>query len=124
MEFLNELEKQESVEKKTLETFVLLLAPYAPHMAEELWEKLGHEESLVHESWPQADEKILAAAQVNVPVQVNGRVRVVLTVEPGLSQAEMEELARKDANVAKYLSQGEMKKAVYVPDKLLNFVVK
>ncbi|MEK7557243.1 MAG: leucine--tRNA ligase [Patescibacteria group bacterium] len=124
MEFLNELEKQESVSKEVLETFVLLLSPYAPHMAEELWEKLGHTESLVREAWPEADEKILAAAQVTIPVQVNGKVRAVLTADPGVTQAQVEELARDDQNVRKYLEQGEVKKVVYVPDKLLNFVVK
>lgn len=124
MEFLNELEKQENVAKETLETFVLLMAPYAPHLAEELWEKLGHKNSLAHESWPEADENILKSAQATIPVQVNGKVRAVLTADQGLAQDEIEKLARAEANVAKHLAQGTVKKVVYVPDKLLNFVVK
>lgn len=122
MELLNVLEKKQVVSKKTLETFVLLLSPYAPHLAEELWEKLGHAQSLAYESWPAFDEKLLNTAQVTIPVQVNGKVRGELVLEPGVSQEEVKRQATALPNVAKYVEGQTVAKVIYVPDRLINFV--
>ncbi len=123
MELLNLLEKKESVSRLVLESFVLLLSPYAPHLAEELWEKLGHIQTLTYERWPRFDDKLLAQAEVTMPVQVNGKVRGELVLEPGLSQDEVQRQAQELLNVAKYLTGQAVAKVVYVPDRLINFVV-
>jgi leucyl-tRNA synthetase len=101
----------------------LLLSPLAPHVAEELWQSLGHTQSLMYEVWPAYDERLLSQATVQLPVQVNGRVRGVLAVPVGTTQDYAEQQARSLPNVAKYLSQGEVKKVIYVPDRSLNFVM-
>jgi leucyl-tRNA synthetase len=121
MELLNVLEGAE-VDKKTWETFVLLLAPYAPHIAEELWQLLGHTQSLINEPWPIFNERLLATVDVKVAVQVNGKVRAILTVAPGFTQAEIERQAKALPNVSKHLEGKTIAKVVFVPDKLLNFV--
>lgn len=122
MELLNAIDGA-AVDKKTMETFVLLLSPYAPHMAEELWQLCGHTQSLMYEKWPEFDQKLLSAVDVKVAVQVNGRVRGVLLVVPGLVQAEIEKQARALPNVAKHLEGKQVVKLIFVADKLLNFVV-
>lgn len=124
MEFLNELEKHETVRKETLDTFVLLLAPYAPHIAEELWEKLGYKASLTFNPWPQFNEKILSQARATIAVQVNGKVRGTIEVDSGISQEEVDKLARAQANVAKHLEGAELVKVIFVENRLINFVVK
>ncbi len=124
MELLNTMEASQGVDKKTIETFILLLAPYAPHMAEEIWQLCGHDQSLTYEKWPEFDAKLLSTVDVRVPVQVGGRVRGVLTVHPGLAQAEIERQGRALPNVAKYLESKEIANIVFVPDRLINFVLK
>lgn len=124
MEFLNALEGESTVPRSTMETFVLLLSPYAPHLCEELWQHLGHGETLMYQIWPKYDDRIISRAKVSLPVQVNGKVRGVLTVDPGASQEYVEQRARQLENVSRHLVQGQINKVVYVPDKLLNFVVK
>jgi leucyl-tRNA synthetase len=132
MELLNTLEAQTKraaagearpLTRTTIETFVLLLAPYAPHMAEELWQQLGHGQSLTYAPWPAINQKILEKAAVTVPVQVNGKVRGELLLEPGLSQEEVQRRALALPNVAKHASHDAIKKTIYVPDRLINFVV-
>lgn len=123
MELLNELEERSDVPQEVWETYILLLAPFAPHVAEEMWQKLGGLESLVNEAWPVADEKLLAQAQVQLPVQVNGKVRGELTVGPDTTQEEIEKAARAISNVARHLAAKEVLKVVYVPGRMINFVV-
>lgn len=124
MEFLNVIEKQASVSLSTLKGFVLLLAPYAPHIAEELWEILGHGQSLVYQPWPKYDDVIVGSADVNIPVQVNGKVRGELAIAPGVSKDEVERRSKEIPNIAKYLDGNEVSNVVFVPDKLINFVLK
>ena len=122
MELINVLEGK-PVNKKTIGIFVLLLNPYAPHMAEELWQALGHERPLVQERWPEFDQALLARVDVKVAGQVNGKVRSVMVLPPGVSQIEVEKQARALPNVAKYLSGKEVVNLIFVQDKLVNFVV-
>jgi leucyl-tRNA synthetase len=124
MELLNVFERTPPLTRTTLEAFVLMLGPYAPHVAEELWEKLGHGQTLIYQPWPKLNQKVLAKAAMTIPVQVNGKVRGELTVQPGLSAAEIERRARDLPNVAKYLQQAEVADVIYVPDKLMNFVTR
>ncbi|MFH1354032.1 MAG: leucine--tRNA ligase [bacterium] len=123
MELLNELEKCQAVTRLTLETFVLLLAPYAPHMAEELWSQLGHAQTLMYQDWPKFDQALLAGARVTLPVQVNGKVRGELLMSAKSTKAQAEVAAKELANVKQYLALGEITKIIYVEGRMINFVV-
>ncbi len=123
MEFLNTLERASSISRSTFETFLLLVAPYAPHIAEELWERLGNADRIVRHAWPVADKSLLAEQKLVIPVQVNGKVRGEISIEPGCTQAQAESLARSVPNVQKYLAAGEVKHIIYVPDRLIGFVL-
>lgn len=122
MELVNKLEETGAVAQRTMRVVTQLLAPFAPHMGEELWQQLGGEGSVTQAAWPVTDEKILRAAQVTIAVQVNGRLRGTLTVAPRLTQAEIETQTRGLSNVQRYL-KAKPKKVIFVADKLINFVV-
>lgn len=108
--------------QEAIEVVVACVAPFAPHIAEELWQQLGHSNSVHKDSWPQWDTVALQAETVTVVVQVNGKVRGQLTVDSGSSQEDVEQLAREDEKIASYLISG-VKKVIFVPNKLINFVV-
>jgi leucyl-tRNA synthetase len=112
------------VPRAVAEPLVLLLAPLAPHIAEELWSRLGHPDSLATEPFPEADQQWLVDATVEVPVQVNGKVRARIRVPAAADDATMEAAARADAQVAELLAaNGAVRKVVVVPGRLINFVV-
>jgi leucyl-tRNA synthetase len=124
MEMLNTLEKYPVVPGEAWGIFARLLSPFAPHLAEELWFRLGHTEMIARGEWPQADENILAAAAVTIPVQVNGKVRGEVVMGREALQADVEAAARELQNVAKYLAAVEVDSVVYVAGRLINFVVR
>jgi len=124
MEFLNQVERYPSVTPQVLETLAILVSPLAPHIAEQAWARLGHSDSVTNQPWPQADQAVLAAARVTVPVQVNGKVRATLTLEPGQDEEVVTQAAKQQGNVQRHLADKEIVKIVYVPDRLLNFVVR
>jgi leucyl-tRNA synthetase len=105
------------------EPVVLMLAPLAPHIAEELWSRLGHSASLAWETFPAVDEALLVDDTVEVPVQVNGKLRGVITVPADADAAAMEAAARADARVVAALDGRETRRVVAVPGRLVNFVV-
>ena len=107
-----------------LEVLLMLLAPFAPHITEELWSELGHEESIHVHPWPIWDEKFLVEDVVNIVIQVNGRLRDEVAATVDIGDKELEELARAQAKIAPYLKDGEVKKVIVVPGRLVNFVVK
>ncbi|MCB0272806.1 MAG: leucine--tRNA ligase [Bdellovibrionales bacterium] len=116
-----------SMDKIPLEAaraFVLMLNPLAPHMAEELWQKLGYKESIAYASWPKADQNILSQDKVQVVVQINGKRRANLEVDGSATQEDIELLAKQDENVKKHLEGVTVVKTIYVPKKLVNYVVK
>ncbi|HEU4617736.1 MAG TPA: class I tRNA ligase family protein, partial [Gammaproteobacteria bacterium] len=123
MELTNAAYKWERVPVAVAEPFVLLLSPLAPHLAEELWALLGHERSLAYEPWPAADPALLQAETLEIPVQVNGKVRGKVVVPADADQASVVRAAREDANVQRHLEGKEIRRAVYVPGRILNFVV-
>ena len=104
------------------ETAVSLVQPYAPHIAEELWQRLGHER-LWEEAWPVADESQLVRDSFELVVQVNGKLRDRLVVDAGLSEDELVALATASPKVHAHLEGVEVRKTIVVPDKLVNFVV-
>jgi len=111
------------VPRAVAEPLVLLLAPLAPHVAEELWSRLGHATSLAHGPFPEADPALLVDETIEVPVQVNGKVRARLTVPAGADPDAMEAAARADARVGELLAGATVRKVVVVPGRLVNFVV-
>jgi leucyl-tRNA synthetase len=100
-----------------------MLAPYAPHLAEELWAVLGHDRSVFHASWPAHDATLAAAGDVEVVVQVNGKVRGRVTVSRGATEAQVVALALRDDAVRKFVDGSPVRKTIYVQDRLLNLVV-
>jgi leucyl-tRNA synthetase len=104
--------------------FTQLLAPYAPHLCEEFWEALGEKDSLSYAEWPKYNSELVKAEVVTVAVQVLGKLRGTLEVEPGTDQATLESRAKADAGVARFLDGKQIVKVIYVQNKILNFVVK
>ena len=128
MELTNELYARESrvspgVLQETLTNLVLLLGPFAPYMAEDLWHELGKEGTLLHATWPDFDPELAKEDQVEVVVQVNGKLRSRLAVARGTDRAELERLATMDPKIAPYLEEKTVRKVIVVPDKLVNVVV-
>ncbi len=124
MEFVNEFTSQEVRPKAILEPFLLLLSPFAPHLAEELWQLLGHEQTLAYEPWPSFDPALLEESTVEVPVQVNGKVRGKITVPKTADQAAVQAAAEADPAVAGNLAGKTIVKVIYIAGRTLNFVVK
>lgn len=124
MEFTNFFTKQDHRPRVALEQFLLLLSPFAPHMAEELWQAMGHEKSLAYESWPRYDETLLVEDSIEIPVQIKGKVRSKVMVPADADQQTIEKLARDDQRVAELLDGKEVVKTVVVPGRLVNFVTK
>ncbi len=111
------------VRKEVLELVTLMLAPMTPHLAEELWEMLGYRDGLWNAGWPAFNPELAKDDEVEIPVQVNAKVRGRVKVAAGASQAEVLKLAESDAGVAGYLAGKRIVKVIFVPDKLLNIVV-
>ena len=127
MVFVNEAEafaKAGGLPREMLEKFVLCLAPFAPHLGEELWERLGHDKSLAYEPWPEYDAKALVESEIEIPVQVLGKLRGRIKVPVAATPAEMEAAAKANADVAKFLEGKTIVKVVAVPKRMVNFVVR
>ena len=123
MEFINLcLAKKENVGKDVIEKTLILLSPFAPHLAEELWQKIGHKESIFLEKWPKYDPKLIKEEVVNLVVQVNGKVRDKIEVEASLSEEKARELAISRQIVQKWIGDKEIKKVIFVPGKIINIV--
>jgi leucyl-tRNA synthetase len=123
MEFTNAAYKWESVPRTLAAQFVLLLAPLAPHIAEELWQRLGHAVSLAYEPWPSYEPKYLVTATLEIPVQINGKMRSRIEVPSDADEQQVIELARADETVLRYLEGKELKRAIYVRGRIVNLVV-
>jgi leucyl-tRNA synthetase len=107
-----------------LEPLVVLLAPFAPHLAEECWERLGHHDTSVFDaSWPSYDATLASVDEIELVVQVNGKVRGRLRVSPGLAESEAVELALAEPGVKRHTDGKDIRKAVYVQDRLVSLVV-
>ena len=109
--------------RNAVEPLVIMLAPYAPHLAEELWERLGHDASVFAAPWPAYDEGLVHADRVELVIQVNGKVRGRLTVARGLAERDVVKLALADQAVKKFVDGQPVKKVIYVQDRLVNLVV-
>jgi leucyl-tRNA synthetase len=125
MEFSNHLTPLAVRPRKVLEPFVLVLAPFAPHLGEELWRTLGHQQSLTYEPWPKYDPELVKAAEVEVPVQVNGRHRSTLTVPAETDDEALKTLALADEKVKTFTAGKELKRVIVARRKgiIVNIVV-
>jgi len=124
MEFVNFFTRQEKRPRAVMEPFVLMLAPMAPHIAEELWQTLGHSKTLTFESWPKYQEALTIDNEVEIPVQINGKVKVKINVPRDTSKSDLESMARGDERVEKLIGQSSVVKVIVVPNRLVNFVIK
>ena len=123
MVFLNEVSPGE-LPKELLEKFVLCLAPFAPHLGEELWSVLGHDRTLAYESWPAYDPSALVEDEIEIPVQVLGKLRGRVKVPVAATPADMEAAAKANPDVAKFLEGKTIVKVIAVPKRMVNFVVR
>jgi leucyl-tRNA synthetase len=125
MEYLNAVRAGgRKASRAEVEPLVVLVAPFAPHLAEELWQRLGHQESIFQgANWPSFDPAKAAEETVKIAVQVNGKLRGTVDVPAGTGQSEVETLARSQENVSRHLEAVSIHRVVFVPDRLLNFVV-
>ncbi|NHZ84419.1 MAG: leucine--tRNA ligase [Planctomycetia bacterium] len=124
MIFVNELSKSDIISKNTIETLIKLLAPFAPHISEELWQFLGHSDTIAFETWPKYDKKYLKKKTIVIPIQINGKVRDTVEIDSKSPKEYILSLAKESKNTAKYLDQKEIVKEIYVPGKIINFVVR
>ena len=129
MVFINETDdilksQNGAIAKEAAEKFVQCLAPFAAHLGEELWEFLGHGDTIAYEPWPQYDAAALVEDEIEIPVQVLGKLRGRIKVSPEATAADMEAAAKANADVAKFLEGKTIVKVIAVPKRMVNFVVK
>lgn len=124
MVFVNEAQKATSIPRAYAEGFVQLLAPVAPHMMEEIWQILGHDESISYVKWPSYDESKLIESVVEVMIQINGKLRGKIKVKVDTAKEELEKQALADQHVQKFLADKEIRKIIVVPNKIINIVAK
>jgi leucyl-tRNA synthetase len=119
---INEWTKQNCSSKEVLSPFLVLLSPFAPHIAEELWLKIGNNKSISNEKWPKVNEKYLIEQQHEYPISFNGKMRFKIAIDTNLNKEEIEQIVLKDERTSKYLS-GSPKKVIVVPRKIVNIVL-
>ena len=122
MEFTNFFTRQDQRPKSIMESFVLLLSPFAPHIGEELWRALGHEKSLAHETWPAFDETLTVDSTVEIPVQIMGKIKSKIVVARGMSKDDLLATAKADPKIKGLLEGKTIRKEIAVPDRLVNIV--
>jgi leucyl-tRNA synthetase len=124
MEFMNAIRTKETIARSTMEDFLTLLAPLAPHICEEMWQWLGHKESIFNSAkWPTFDDSIIQKESIEFVVQLNSKVRAKLRVPRGLDEAAIRELAMKEEKVRDGMAGKTLKKTFFIADRLINFVV-
>jgi leucyl-tRNA synthetase len=123
MSYLNTLEAKEHLSQVEIKSYVLMLAPFAPHITEELWSRLGESYSIHQQPFPQANSEFLAQAQVTIAVQINGRTRTTLQLAPDASQDKAIALATLSESLQRYINEQEIRRVVYVPGRVLNLVI-
>lgn len=124
MIFVNAIYKEKVLPLKYAESLVKLLNPICPFMTEEIWSMLGHTDTIAYEKWPEYDPSKLKEDKIKLPVSVNGKLRGNIEIDENLSKEEILKLAKQEENVSKYLDNHEIVKEIYVPNKILNIVIK
>ena len=118
-----EMEKSESVDVKDFKTFLKILAPFAPHITEEIWYKLGEKKTIHNSEWPKWDEKLIKDEEIKIAVQVNGKVRAEMLIGINENEEEVKQKALSDEKVVHFISGKEIKKVIYVKNRLVNIVI-
>jgi leucyl-tRNA synthetase len=123
MILVNEMEKEEKIDKKDWEIFLKLISPFVPHLAEELWSKIGHKKSIFLEKWPKPDLKLIEEEKFELVIQINGKFKDKVEVSIDISEEEAKKLVLEREKVKKYLMGKKIKKVIFVPKKLINLVI-
>ena len=123
MILVNKIIDLNEVDNFVAESVLKILSPFAPHICEELWEKLGHKDSITTQTWPEYDESLIQTQEIDLVVQVNGKVRDRVKVPTDITQQLAEKKARGSKKIAGYLDGQTVKNVVFVPGRLINFVV-
>lgn len=123
---INEFMKVDTLDKKTAETIILLVSPFAPHIGEELWTIVNglSDESVAYQPWPTYNNKYLTKDTIDIVIQVNGKVRAQITIPVDASKTDILNTAKKNERIKRYLEQGSLIREIYVPGRLINFVIK
>ena len=124
MIFSNHLASLESINTSVVKTFIVLLAPFIPHAAEEIWERMGHKESIAYHSWPESDENLAKEVVMTIAVQVNGKLRGKIECQANTDQKAIIAAAKEENRILVYLAGKSILKEIYVKGRLVNFVVK
>ena len=124
MEYTNYIQRQDKkFQQEDIEKLLMILAPFAPHISEELWEKLGHKESILKEKWPEYNPELIEEESFTLIIQINGRVRDQVNAQKGISEKGAKELTLKSPKIQKWLKDKEVKKTIFVKNRLINFVI-
>lgn len=123
MIFINHLSKQKIKPKTVVEKFVMILAPFAPHIAEELWEILGHSDSLTYEQWPEYDKNLIKEKEIELAVQVNGKIKDRIVVAADTDEDQIKQKALASEKVLAALAGKSPKKIIVIKSRLVNIVI-
>ncbi|HOK00382.1 MAG TPA: leucine--tRNA ligase [Candidatus Pacearchaeota archaeon] len=123
MVLLNKMEKEKEIDIKHFSAFLILLSPFAPHLSEELWQKLGNKKSIFFYKWPKYNSLYIKEEKTTFIIQVNGKVRDKIEVEYNISEEEAKKIALSQDKIKKWIDNKDIKKIIFVPNKLINFVV-
>ena len=124
MIFVNAATKEDAIPQEYAEGFVKLLSPVAPHISEEIWNRLGHNDTITYEAWPTYDEAKLVEDTVEIPVQINGKVRAAVKIPVESTEEEVKNIVHENANIQTQLEGKNVVKEIYVKNKIYNIVVK
>ena len=123
MELNNLIEKADSISHESFKIFLQILYPACPHIASELWEMLGEKANINQSSWPEADQKYLISSEISIAIQINGKTRAIINIPSNAAQTEVEKAAKSDSRIAEQLHGKNIRKTIYVPCKIVNFVI-
>ena len=123
MVFVRDVTRDGPLPRHSAEAFVLMLSPFAPHLAEELWEALGHSPSVAHQPWPNYDPALITSPDMTIPLQINGKLRSKIQIAADATKEDVLAVAHQDEKLQEWLQGKTPKKIIYVEKKLVNFVV-
>ena len=124
MIFTNYLQKLDSINIETVKSFIIIMNPFMPHLAQELWELIGETNELTYQAWPEYDKDLIISDEIVIPIQINGKRRSEITISVEQSEDEVIKKAKLDDKIASYLKNTTVIKEIYIKGKILNIVIK